>query len=157
MGAVMGSGSNVRRRYFPSEDTQIRALTAMTYLAEKKFGLEKGVAFVLVQPVDYDFGEVRFKVVNKTLVRPPRYDGSGDKGTNYFGVAMGKLAMMMATDQNSFAMGGNIPVGEMPYRGGLMRHEGSHRIFIGFSGGTEDQDTEIAIMGMEMLMGKKVD
>lgn len=111
------------------------------------------MAFISVQEKD-SLGEVHFRIVNETMVRPPRYDGSGDKGTNYFGVAMGKLAMMMATGENSSAMGGNIPVGEMPYRGGLVRFEGKYRIYVGFSGGTEDQDVEIAQMGMEVLFPK---
>jgi len=150
MGAVMGSGSNVRRKYFQSGFIQICALTAMLQVA-KNLGVEKGVAFVSVQEKRDDWGEVRFKAVNKTVVRPPRNDGSGDKGTSYFGVAMGKLAMMMATEQNSGPMGGSIPTGEMPYRGGLVRLEGRYRIFVGFSGGTEDQDVEIALIGMKML------
>lgn len=130
------------------------ALAAMT-LKAKYLGLERGVACVSIQKLGDDSGEVLFQIVNKTMVRPPRYDGSGDTGTNYFGVAMGKLAMMMATGMMSGSMGGGIPTGEMPYRGGLVRTEKNCRIFVGFSGGTEDQDTEIAIMGMKKLMGKR--
>ena len=148
----MGSG-NARREYFQSEYVPVLALIGMIKTAEY-LGVEKGVAFILAQKKDDESGNVHFRVVNKKIIRLPRIDGSGDKGTNYFGVAMGKLAMMMATEQNSGPMGGSIPTGEMPYRGGLVKFEGRYRIFVGFSGGTEDQDVEIARTGMAMLFPK---
>ncbi|HBC44764.1 MAG: hypothetical protein UX01_C0019G0003 [Candidatus Collierbacteria bacterium GW2011_GWB2_45_17] len=155
MGAVMSSGGVRRGRYFQSTFTQNFALIAMVQLAES-LDVKKGVAFLLVQERGSDSGEVLFQVVNNVMIRRPSNDEflAGEAGTNYFGVAMGKLAVMMDTDANSGSLIFYLRKGETPYRGGLVKFEGRYRIFVGFSGGTEDQDVEIARTGMAMLFPK---
>ena len=156
MGAVMGSGSNVRSEYFKSKYVQIGALTAMIFKA-KSLGVNKGVAFVSVQEASTNIRSLQFAIVEKTFVRNPPLDdsiGEGDPGTNYFGIAMEKLAVMMGTGYRSGHFEGTLRRGESPYRGGLIRQEGDYMVYVGFSGGTEDRDVEIAKFGMEMMFPK---
>ena len=78
--------------------------------------------------------------------REPDFEnrGADDLRTNYFGFAIGKLAQMVRTGENSQ---GDEPVrrGESAARGGIIRH----RIMTAFSGGTEVQDTDISRFGTD--------
>ena len=127
------------------------ALVAMEKEA-KIMKLPAGVAFVATQQLNGKMGEVRFLVVKNTLVRMPVVGTEGDAGTNYFGVAMMKLAVMMAYQVNSGVMRLEVKKGEVSYRGGLMRYFGGLWIYVGFSGGTEEQDVEIAKVGLSVLL-----
>ena len=153
MGAVVGSGCNVRSGYFKSEYIQVAALTAMTHTA-MRLGLEKGVAFISVQKARTNIRNLQFAIVKKTFVRNAPFEdsiGEGDPGTNYFGIAMEKLAAMMGTGYRSGHFEGTLRRGESPYRGGLIRQDGDYMVYVGFSGGTQDQDVEISEFGMKML------
>ena len=100
---------------------------------------------------------VHFEAVNATILRNPPLDdsiGEGDPGTNYFGIAMEKLAVMMGTGYRSGHFKGTLRRGESPYRGGLIRQDGDYMVYVGFSGGTEDHDVEIAEFGMNTMFPK---
>ena len=144
---------NDRSQYFKSEYMHIGALVAMESVAKNR-GVERGVAFILVKPKHESSGEIRFRIVNKEMVREPlgREVEAVEAGTNYFGVAMTKLAVMMALDVDSGSVKSHLKKGETPYRGGLIRFIQDYVIYVGFSGGTEDQDVEIAQAGMKMLL-----
>ena len=66
-----------------------------------------------------------------------------DPGTNYAGAALGKLAQMFRTGKNS----GVEPVrkGEFGAKGGIL----GHKVATAFSGGTENQDAQIAQEGID--------
>lgn len=100
-------------------------------------------------------GLIRIASVNNTISREPDPGKDGDEGTNYLGVAMLKLAAMMATGMNSGSNIGFVKYGETAYRGGVIRKDGIYTVYAGFSGGTEDQDVDIAQFGMELLFADK--
>lgn len=113
----------------------------------KEIGVKRGVSAVMVTQSLYAFGEVDFLAVDGKIERRSR--GAGDPGTNYFGIVMAKLAVMMSTFANSGTFVNSIKRGEVPYRGGLYKKVGIYHVFIAFSGGTEDQDVEIAQAGVD--------
>ncbi len=141
--------STITGNPFELEAMQKFALAVMVKKA-KAMGLEKGVAFVCVRERGEGMGKVYFFVVNDVFTREPDPKIVGDLGTNYFGIAMMKLAVMMSTNGYS---GVNVTIkgGESSYRGGLIRKDDDYTTYMGFSGGTEDQDVEIATSGMIMM------
>ncbi len=141
-----------RSKYYRSEYYQVAILVAMATVAQR-MGINKGVAFVMVKSKRDALGNPRYIVVNEVLVREPvgREVEMVDPGTNYFGAAMGKLAYMLAKGVDSGTKD-QTHKGEMPYRGGLVKEVDDDQIYIGFSGGTENQDVEIAEFGMKMLL-----
>jgi len=139
---------------FEKDVQQMFALRVMVNAAEM-LGLTKGVAFVSVQKKrDAEYNqEVRFLVVNNTIQREPSSLIKDDTGTNYFAVAMSKLAVMMGSNGRNSGYPELRPKnGEVVYRGGLVREVGEFFIYTGFSGGTEDEDVGIADMGMGILL-----
>ena len=125
------------------------ALRAMV-LHAKALGVNKGVAFVSVQHLNGQTLTIECAVVNNTFQR--ECHGWDDKGSNYFGIALEKLAVMVSTDLNSgFVPPEKLKNGESPYRGGLVRKVGGYFVYTGFSGGTQDEDVEIATAGMDLL------
>ncbi len=117
-----------------------------------EMGLDKGVAFLASWPFFVTSPRVAFTIVG-SLERDPDPDEEADIGTNYFGVAMSKLAYMLSTRQDSGSQDRPIKFGEVSYRGGLRvtTEEGSG-IYVGYSGGTEDQDVQIASKGLSTLI-----
>jgi len=140
----------MKKEMFLTEVWQKYALRKMVVHA-KSLGLTKGVAFLSVQKKGQKILNVKFATVDGVFQR--KSYGGDDRGTNYFGIAMGKLAVMMAYHVNSgFLAGEEAPKnGESRYRGGLVIDIGKYTIYVGFSGGTEDQDVEIATTGMDMM------
>ncbi len=112
-----------------------------------EIGVKRGVAVVMVTEKLGAFGEVGSLSVNGKFERRSR--GAGDPGTNYFGIAMAKLGVMMSTLMDSGTFKNSLKRGEVPYRGGLYKKVGIYHVFIAFSGGTEDQDVEIAQAGVD--------
>ena len=139
-------------KLFANEYIQIGALTAMISIA-KRMGIEHGVAFISVQEARTNIRNLQFAIVEGRFQRDSR--GEGDLGTNHFGIAMEKLAVMMGTGYRSGHLPGSLRKGESAYRGGLLRQEGDYCVYVGFSGGTEDQDVEITESGMKMLFPEK--
>jgi hypothetical protein len=117
-----------------------------------QIGLRKGVAFVVVWPFFSATPRVAFTIV-QTISRESDPDKEGDSGTNYFGIAMSKLAYMLSTREDSGSKVREIRNGEVSYRGGLTvtTQEGTS-IYAGYSGGTEDQDVQIAIKGLNTII-----
>ncbi len=117
-----------------------------------EIGLKKGVAFLATWPFFVTSPRVAFIVVG-SLERDPIPDKEGDIGTNYFGIAMSKLAYMLSTHENSGSQTRPPKNGEVPDRGGLVviTKENSG-IYVGYSGGTEDQDVQIANKGLSTLV-----
>lgn len=136
-----------------SEDTINNSLEAMKAEATE-IGLNKGVAFIVIWPSNlaYSFPRVAFRVVG-SFERRPDPDKEGDLGTNYFGVAMSKLAEMLSTRKDSGSQTRPIRNGEVGYKGGItVTTEEGTGIFIGYSGGTEEQDVQIAYKGLTTLI-----
>lgn len=111
-------------------------------------GLKKGVSFLCFRSFFEHAPRVAF-IITGSLERDPIPGEKGDVGTNYFGIAMSKLAFMLSTDTNSGSGVRPLKDGEIAYKGGLIiiTEEGS-LILAGYSGGSEDQDLQIARKGM---------
>jgi hypothetical protein len=78
----------------------------------------------------------------------------GDTGVNYMGMATMKFAQMLSTLQNSGPIEGRpLKRGEIDYKGGLVhifdeKTPNPLVLMVFFSGGSEDQDVEIAKAGI---------
>jgi hypothetical protein len=142
--------SQTEEQLFEMDQWRIYAVRAML-LHAKVMGLQKGVAFVCIQKNDGEMGKINYGVVNHTIKREPVDGKKGDIGTNYFGVVMSKLAVMMSLGLDSGMSHDALKYGEVPYRGGLVQEIGDFKVYVGFSGGTEDQDVAIAKSGMLMM------
>lgn len=152
---------------WPTDFAREHALKTMLEKAEE-IGLNRGVAVVCAvsyHPKSTSFPRVEFASLKGTLQRDPRPPENiwqrilwffcpwlEDFGTNYLGMALMKLAWMVATNTTSGFSARHIKNGETVARGGLIHPEGTMRIFTAFSGGTEEQDTEIASAGMGYLL-----
>ncbi len=134
---------------FVSLKTINASLAQMVKVAEQKMDLKKGVAFVLVKKYLANTGTINFEIVNNTLSREP--SGLEDNGTNYFGIAMSKLAFMLRTNLYSGAIKTGLRNGEVKYEGGILRFVDEFVIYTGFSGATEKQDLRIAEAGMKVI------
>ncbi|HCQ31664.1 TPA: hypothetical protein DIU27_04780 [Candidatus Collierbacteria bacterium] len=148
--AVKLSGGGGKMNSFvniPKEDVVTISSVILSEMIQmaKTLGVKKGVAFVSIQKQGDETGFVRYRTINNTIQRCKR--NPDDRATNYFGVAMEKLAIMMATGLKSGTFK-EVKVGETPYRGGLVLVSEKYTVYVGFSGGTEDQDVEIAEQGM---------
>ncbi|MGW8314445.1 MAG: hypothetical protein ACWGNV_02505 [Bacteroidales bacterium] len=74
-----------------------------------------------------------------------------DENANFLSVAYSKAAEMAATYRNSGSADREPLHGEFGYEGGLIERVGSGYILAVFSGGTGEEDTEIARAGLEEL------
>ena len=137
----------------PREVLEDFALTAMKRKAEE-LGV-KGVANVLI----IEDGQTDIRPVFRPCGRIERDpDPSRDKpdqkdtGTNYLSVVWTKNAEVISTLQPESGKGIREPkFGEFGLRGCLRTRTMTAYIQTSFSGGTEDQDTEIALAGMKAL------
>lgn len=135
---------------FLGKEKQIRAIDGMLDMA-KELDIEKGVAFILVWR-DHDFHpQITFSVL-KLERKPDSARGEMDIGTNYFGVVMSKLAVMLSTKEDSGHLNRPLLFGEVPYEGGITFKFEDNNIYIGFSGGTEAEDVRISYRGMNRLL-----
>ena len=128
------------------------ALGMMESVAER-FEIENGVGFVLLLETEaLSYPRIAFFVIGLIERDPDPSRGEDDTGTNYFAVAMSKLARMISTEQDSGLSTSPLKYGEVPCRGGLIRVVLKGTILTGFSGGTEDQDVLVAQAGMDILL-----
>jgi hypothetical protein len=132
------------------------ALDAMKAMAEK-IGV-KGVAALLVVPVQEDeWEELTLSVqICGRFQRPADperdKDGQKDKGTNYLAVVSSKIAESLRTKRNSGQPAdADKPTGELGYGGCLIFQDGNQYILLAFSGGTVEEDIQIAQAGAEAL------
>jgi len=110
----------------------------------------QGVAVALVwtmqTTVEWD---PTIRLVGRFYRGPKPENGPEDIGTNYATVAPAKLFQMLRTGKPS----GQTPIkGENSYRGGDLVDLGEgNMLFAAFSGGTEDQDLQIARAGLVVM------
>ncbi|HJY98893.1 MAG TPA: hypothetical protein VJ227_04215 [Patescibacteria group bacterium] len=124
------------------------ALLAMETRAMELLKRMRGVGGILIRPPT-GMPTAYFFFLGEIVRQPdPANRGQGDRGTNYFGIAMSKAAFSLATHQDS-----GVPTvlryGEVEYRGSIFLPlpDGVEVVFF-FSGGTEDEDVEIAKAGL---------
>ena len=131
-----------------SKSIQVFALGAMLTKASQ-MGVERGVGLILVKSKGLSPAHsVMYKVLNDIERDPDPSRGKDDKGTNYFAVAMSKLAGMLSTGCDSGEIHFRpLKSGEVPYRGGIVIETADAFVYIAFSGGTEDEDVSIATEG----------
>ena len=134
------------------------ALAAMVGKA-KKLGVS-GVAVVqVILPPEEGEDEGSLVVWDPLAVVVGRFyreadpdKGEGDTGANYYNVAFSKLGEQLETTLPSGTAGRPPRKGEFGYRGGeVYVLEDGTELHATFSGGTEDQDVQIATAGMEKL------
>lgn len=96
----------------------------------------------------------RMKAVgaNKVLADNPK---SEYPGYNFIGIAYSKAAEMADTKINSGSKVRPAYQGEFGYQGGVIKKTAAGYVLAVFSGGTSEQDLEIAKVGMGVLEVKK--
>jgi hypothetical protein len=138
-----------------SEERRNEACKAMFHYA-LEIGVSKGVGFICIQSGVLTFPVITFTAIQGHIDRDPSPLNQSDRGTNYFGIAMGKLATMLATRQESDHVTRFPKRGEVYLKGGVLTQllgpGPITMIYSGFSGGTGVQDLEIAQMGMETML-----
>lgn len=116
-----------------------------------------GVGICLVLPNDQKNTPIftpTFIVVGDKTREPDLKRGPDDTGTNYIATACSKLAEMLDTYKNSGTMEGRRPKkGELGYKGGIVREYNDLLIFVVFSGGTPEEDLNIARLGLQEVTG----
>jgi hypothetical protein len=134
-----------------SKDEQERALEVMCAYAQE-MGIERGVAAIVLTEYDGLCHQINFAILNRLDRNPNREKyGEDDTGTNYLGVALAKIASMMSTGLYSGWDNRPPKLGEVSYRGGLTLGTTEGNLFVAFSGGTEDQDVQLARAGLREL------
>ncbi len=102
----------------------------------------KGVAIVAFIPGD----------TTETWISKMKVVGNLTNGkANLLGIASTKAAEMADTHQNSGSGIRKIYNGELGYKGGLIRKVKSGYILVVFSGGSGEQDLEVAQTGLDWL------
>ena len=118
-----------------------QSLTLIEQAAEKIS--IKGVAIVAFIPGEVtDTWTSKMKVVGHL---------TGDKA-NLLGIASTKAAEMAATHQNSGSGVRETYSGELGYKGGLIKKVKSGYLIAAFSGGSSEQDLEVAKIGLDWLL-----
>ena len=114
-----------------------------------ELGITKGVAAISIDELGAEFGHIYTRAVNDQIQRRKRSED--DPATNYLGVVLEKIAVMKATFFNSGTFK-SVKNGETKYKGGLVVTVGRFAVYVAFSGGTEEQDVEIARVGLTVLV-----
>ena len=135
-------------------EDEIYALFVLREMVRKAEGLgaNKGVAAICVRKVGETHGSLQFLAVKDKIERPSN-GKPDDLGTNYFGVAMAKLAIMMATDMPSGTYKSVVKRGEVAYKGGVMgSYLSLYKVYVAFSGLSEDDDVKVAEVGLKAML-----
>lgn len=118
----------------------------------KKLGIQKGAAIV--------YGNIFYQTLNFAPVeitgkdqgyysyfRPPDHinRGSNDQGTNYLAYAAGKLFHSFRTFKDSGSK--DVLKGESAAKGSIILGQFPNCVIFAFSGGTEEQDLQVARAG----------
>lgn len=128
------------------------ALDAMQAKAQE-MGVQ-GVASVVLQPLgDRDNFTTHHRTVGRYF-RPPQPEERGpeDKGTNYLIGSFAKIAESIRTAWGSGQGQSPLLRCEFGWRGSLVAWDGDQEIYTGFSGGTPEQDVQIAQAGQRHLV-----
>lgn len=70
---------------------------------------------------------------------------------NYLAIALAKVAEMLVTGKPSGTSERPLRKGEFGHKGGILSERNGLKIYIAFSGGTEEQDLIVAQSGMEAI------
>ncbi len=92
----------------------------------------------------------QMKAVDAIKVIPENPERGEYPGYNFIGIAYSKAAEMADTKLNSGSNSRQSYQGEFGYRGGVIKKVPSGYILAVFSGGTSEQDLEIAKAGMNV-------
>lgn len=129
-------------------DTSPVMIISLRKMQEKAFsiGVHVGVSVITVSHPDVDNYKLTLSLTNNQQVRA---DVPEKADVNYVGVAYAKAAQMQRTGKFSGRDDGFI--GEVPYRGGLCFEKDGYSVLVSYSGGTEDEDVEIATIGISAM------
>lgn len=131
-------------------DLYNRALLAMQDTA-LKLGV-RGVAGVcIVAPKSSDTLIPVLRICGR-FERPVFERGETDKGTNYLGVTLLKFATSFSRQRSSGPDIATLKMGEIGFKGCVVQVKGSATLFAFFSGGSEEDDVQIANAGMSVLL-----
>jgi|APSaa5957512622_1039677.scaffolds.fasta_scaffold128182_2 hypothetical protein len=126
-----------------------KALREMIHKA-RDLGLDQGVAFVLVWGSGCYYPQITFRILK--LESHPDLNKKGDTGVNHFGVVMGMLAVMLSTNSDSGLPQRPLKLGESPYEGGILTEYKERTLFVGFDGGTQNQNSIVSFVGTSSLL-----
>ncbi len=120
-----------------------------------------GVCVVLTtsasKPLNSFFMDPLIQVVDKFFDTRNATSAWSPTGASYWAIAMSKIAEMLETNKPSGTIKGRSPrKGEFGYKGGISWRRNNLKIFIAFSGGTQEQDLQIAEAG-KMAMNQGLD
>ncbi|MBA4410162.1 MAG: hypothetical protein Q8S54_06790 [Bacteroidota bacterium] len=132
------AGTKTSQKIFVKHADQCLALIEQ---AAKKISI-KGVAIVAYLPGD----------VTETWISKMKVVGNLTSGkANLLGIAYTKASEMADTHRDSGSKIREIYSGELGYKGGLIKKVNSGYILAVFSGGSGEQDLEVAKIGLDWL------
>lgn len=117
----------------------------------QELGANKGVAAISVCKMGQPNGAIHFLAVNEKIERVSN-GRPDDVGTNYLGVVMAKIAIMMATGVPSGTYVHSVKRGEVPFKGGLIGEYSLFKVYVAFSGLSEDDDVIVASVGLKAML-----
>ncbi len=144
-----GDSSSTQSKCGTCMDTFDAMITAMEQHA-KALGVKGVIVVASMDSTGFSWMS-RMKAVDATKVLDDHPQTSKYPGYNFIGIAYSKAAEMADTKLNS---GSNIRVpyqGEFGYQGGVIEKTSSGYLLAVFSGGTSEQDLEIAKVGMSAI------
>jgi hypothetical protein len=130
----------------------IREALSEMWAEASNMRITTGVAAVLVWKDQEEFPAIHFCTMDSIERDPDPKRKPNDTGTNYLAVAIAKIAKMTSTHRDSGKTPRPLKKGEWPWCGGLTCRKIGYDLYVAFSGGTEDQDTTIAHVGMDILL-----
>lgn len=112
----------------------------------------RGVAVVLILPTGEEVGSLtpQMRVCGRYSRPSDPIRGADDTGTNYLAVAFSKVADMVRTQQAS-GHSKIVPKGELGFEGGHVVVKDDYTAYVAFSGGTAEQDTQVALAALNAL------
>jgi hypothetical protein len=112
----------------------------------------RGVAALLVLPKGEEMKDLtpQMRVCGRYARAFDLTRGSDDKGSNYLGIAFSKIAEMIRTQQPSGVVL-RPRTGELGFEGGLFSIKGEYTAYASFSGGTSQEDVQVALAGLNAL------
>lgn len=117
-----------------------------------KMGVTAGVAEITLDPApDIKPSNLSFTLRKVGPHGDVRQDVEGKSNVNFRAVVAAKIAQTYRTGDDESGHDDGF-IGEVPYRGAIVVSTKYWTIRIGYSGGTEDQDVEIAKAGSSFLL-----
>ncbi len=124
-------------------------LEALEKMQEKasSIGVNTGESTITVSNKNLGSYKLTLSLTNNTQVR---VNVPGKSDVNFAGVAALKSVQMQRTKKPSGKDDGFI--GEIPYKGGLCFNKDGYSVQVSYSGGTQNEDVEIAKVGISEMM-----